>query len=253
MDNQLVAPIPFTKRQAFWASPEGAEVKARIAEKARRRWQDSAVREHHHKVLQAAWTPEMRSAAAKRAKADPERLKRARWHHTEESRRKQAAALRRSWQDPEVRARRLAAITSETRHKLSEAQSRVWARMDREERDHRTGAMRKRVMGGQYISVLEALVCTALNAVDVDYQIHAVIGPYVADFLVRVASLVIEADGSYWHNREGAPDHDAVRDAYMVEHGYRVVRIPESATQAEIEAILREELGPHAAHPTGRA
>ena len=73
MDDDFVAPIisPLTKRQAFWASPEGAETKARIAEKARLRWQDPANQERYRKAAQAAWTPEMREAAADRARADP--------------------------------------------------------------------------------------------------------------------------------------------------------------------------------------
>jgi very-short-patch-repair endonuclease len=127
--------------------------------------------------------------------------------------------------------------------------------MDSVEKDRRTAVMRKRVMGGQYMTSLEALVCTSLNAVDAWYQFHQVVGRYTADFLVPGARLVVEADGTYWHSREGAAEHDDARDGYMAEHGYRVLRIPDSATQAEIVAMLRDalDLGPDAAYPTGRA
>jgi very-short-patch-repair endonuclease len=110
--------------------------------------------------------------------------------------------------------------------------------MSPEEKDRRTVVMRKRVMGGQYMTTPEANVCTALNEVDVFYQLHKVIGRYTADFLV-LPNLVVEADGEYWHKAE----HDATRDAYMADHGYRVLRIPESASQEDIEAMLREALG----------
>ena len=50
------------------------------------------------------------------------------------------------------------------------------------------------------------------------------IGPYVADFYVSTARLVIEVDGSP-HDFGDRPEHDATRDRYMVERGYRVLRI----------------------------
>lgn len=56
------------------------------------------------------------------------------------------------------------------------------------------------------------------------------IGPYVADFCARSIRLVVELDGE---SHEFGPSSDQVRDAYMVEAGYAVLRFPN-------EEVLRE-------------
>jgi very-short-patch-repair endonuclease len=217
VDQSSAAPI--SRHKAFWQSPESAVSRQRIADKARERWKQPAYRERLEKAL----------VKARAAYSVP----------TPDSGQKIAAAQRRAWADEGIRARRLAAITPETRRKLSVAQTRVWANMTPEEKDRRTVVLRKRIMGGQYMTTLEARVCTAINELDVWYKFHKVIGRYTADFLLQ-PNLVVEADGAYWHSLN--PEHDATRDAYMAEHGYRVIRIPEQATQAEVETLLREAL-----------
>jgi len=49
------------------------------------------------------------------------------------------------------------------------------------------------------------------------------LGPYIADFYCHAAALVIEIDGPE-HRRERLV-HDARRDAWMVAHGIRTVRV----------------------------
>jgi len=76
------------------------------------------------------------------------------------------------------------------------------------------------------------------------------IGPYVADFYCASAKLVIEVDGAgHTDNRQIA--HDARRDAYMCELGYRVLRCPavdimrdpDEVAQGIVEAALAEASG----------
>ncbi len=98
------------------------------------------------------------------------------------------------------------------------------------------------IKGGNFVNRFEARVCQILNGMDLAYQLHKVVGPYVADLCIPAATLFVECDGEYWHGRAHMKGHDAARDAYMAEHGYRVLRIPEQATQDEIEAILREAM-----------
>ena len=50
------------------------------------------------------------------------------------------------------------------------------------------------------------------------------IDPYVADFYCSIARLVIEVDGQA-HDRSDRPQRDEARDAFLVERGYRVLRI----------------------------
>ena len=63
------------------------------------------------------------------------------------------------------------------------------------------------------------------------------IGPYVADFFVRDASLVIEIDGMS-HDFGDHPQRDAVRDRYLEEQGYRVVRLVASDIMDDLNAVL---------------
>jgi very-short-patch-repair endonuclease len=63
---------------------------------------------------------------------------------------------------------------------------------------------------------------------------QAPIGPYVVDFLCRESKLVIELDGG--QHVESA--RDAVRDAYITEQGYRVVRFWNSDVFANREGVL---------------
>jgi very-short-patch-repair endonuclease len=50
------------------------------------------------------------------------------------------------------------------------------------------------------------------------------IGPYVADFFVREAGLVIEIDGSP-HDFGDRPQRDEGREEYLRSRGFRVLRI----------------------------
>ena len=63
------------------------------------------------------------------------------------------------------------------------------------------------------------------------------IGPYVADFYIREASLVVEVDGGP-HDFGDRPERDVVRDHYMQEQGYRVVRIAAADVMKDVEAAL---------------
>ena len=63
------------------------------------------------------------------------------------------------------------------------------------------------------------------------------IGPYIADFFVRDASLVIEIDGMS-HDFGDHPQRDAVRDRYLEEQGYRVVRLVASDVMNGLDAVL---------------
>lgn len=78
------------------------------------------------------------------------------------------------------------------------------------------------------------------------YGIHvrkqAPIGPYIADFAMHSAKLVVEVDG-HFHAEPERMAKDQVRDAWLKSQGYRVVRITtgelETAFDGCIEEILR--------------
>lgn len=60
------------------------------------------------------------------------------------------------------------------------------------------------------------------------------VGPYFADFLCRELMIVVELDG-YSHNLRLA--HDAERDRFMAEAGYKVLRFTNADVQGNVEGV----------------
>jgi very-short-patch-repair endonuclease len=70
------------------------------------------------------------------------------------------------------------------------------------------------------------------------------LGPYVADFLSFRHRLVIEADGPA-HLTD--VEHDRVRDAWMTDQGFRVLRFPNAMIATDRHGVLSrilEAVGP---------
>jgi very-short-patch-repair endonuclease len=63
------------------------------------------------------------------------------------------------------------------------------------------------------------------------------IGPYVADFFIRDARLVVEVDGSP-HDYGDRPGRDAARDRYIEQQGYRVLRVAAIDVLRNLDGVL---------------
>lgn len=85
-------------------------------------------------------------------------------------------------------------------------------------------------------SRLERAIREALTADGRDFAEQVRVGNYHPDFLL--GSLVVEADGSYWHDRPDVAERDRRRDAWMTAHGYTVLRLREDVIDAGAAAIL---------------
>jgi very-short-patch-repair endonuclease len=62
------------------------------------------------------------------------------------------------------------------------------------------------------------------------------IGPYVVDFYCSEASLVVEIDGEA-HDRGDRPARDWLRDQFLQENGYRVLRIKAAEVLRDAGAV----------------
>ena len=78
------------------------------------------------------------------------------------------------------------------------------------------------------------------------------VGPYIVDFLCVAAKLIVEADGSQ-HDQNR---HDTLRDAYLADHGWKVLRFWNADVLRNRESVLDtivahvslfEETDPHPA------
>jgi very-short-patch-repair endonuclease len=63
------------------------------------------------------------------------------------------------------------------------------------------------------------------------------IGPYIADFYSREAQLVVEVDGVAAHSGEEAFEYDRARDTSMESLGLRVMRIPASEVEHNLDGV----------------
>ena len=66
-----------------------------------------------------------------------------------------------------------------------------------------------------------------------------VIGPYIVDFYIADAKLVIELDGSQHYELEGK-QRDAVRDSYLESLGLTVVRYSNAEINREFRAVCED-------------
>jgi very-short-patch-repair endonuclease len=62
------------------------------------------------------------------------------------------------------------------------------------------------------------------------------IGPYIVDFVCFHAQLVVEVDGGQHQGNET----DQARDAWLQEHGFRVLRFWDNKVLAELPAVLEK-------------
>jgi very-short-patch-repair endonuclease len=69
------------------------------------------------------------------------------------------------------------------------------------------------------------------------FRTQSPVGRYIADFYCHAARLVVEVDG---RTHEGERlDHDRARDAWMQEHGIRVVRVQAKELLTNLNGVLR--------------
>ena len=85
----------------------------------------------------------------------------------------------------------------------------------------------------------EVLLWSQLRASKAGFKVRRQhpIGPYVADFFLRDASLVIEIDGRS-HDFGVRPESDERRDHYLAERGYRTLRKDASDVMKNLQGVM---------------
>ncbi|WP_137865099.1 DUF559 domain-containing protein [Sphingomonas sp. 3F27E9-B] len=63
------------------------------------------------------------------------------------------------------------------------------------------------------------------------------VGPYVVDFFAREPLLIIEVDGEA-HERGNRPERDELRDRFLNENGYRVMRVRAVDVLRDLGAVV---------------
>jgi very-short-patch-repair endonuclease len=86
----------------------------------------------------------------------------------------------------------------------------------------------------------EALLWSELRGNKIGFKVRRQhpIGPYVVDFFIRDGALIIEIDGSS-HDYGDRPERDAVRESYLIDSGYRILRIAAGDVMRNLEGALK--------------
>lgn len=64
-----------------------------------------------------------------------------------------------------------------------------------------------------------------------------IIGNYIVDFFCPSKQLIIEVDGKYYY-AEDNQDFDAIRDAYLSQQGYKVLRFINEQVLCNIDQVI---------------
>jgi very-short-patch-repair endonuclease len=64
------------------------------------------------------------------------------------------------------------------------------------------------------------------------------LGPWVADFFLPKANLVLECDGVYWHGRPEVVKRDRMKNGWMRRHNYTIVRLTEAEIRQDVSAAV---------------
>ncbi len=78
--------------------------------------------------------------------------------------------------------------------------------------------------------------CLAGSALGAKFSRQMPVGPYFADFLCRELLIVVELDG---FSHDARQEHDAARDRFMAQAGYRVLRFTNGDVRTNIEGVVR--------------
>jgi very-short-patch-repair endonuclease len=83
----------------------------------------------------------------------------------------------------------------------------------------------------------EKLLWAELRKLDLHVRRQVPMGPYIADFAIHGAKLIIEVDGAR-HDLDENQLHDALRDAWFTSQGYRTLRIRNSAILNDLNGVI---------------
>lgn len=88
-------------------------------------------------------------------------------------------------------------------------------------------------------SSIELIMREELERRNIKHIPQAPIGKYIADFLL-VRGIIVECDGTYWHSIKWVIKKDTVRDLYLNNHGYTILRFTEDRIRADITCCVDE-------------
>ena len=82
---------------------------------------------------------------------------------------------------------------------------------------------------------IERAVAALLDSLKITYMAQHPLGRFLCDFYIPSANLVLEADGSYWHSLPTNQARDRRKNTFLLNHGYRIIRLPENKINDDLD------------------
>ena len=89
--------------------------------------------------------------------------------------------------------------------------------------------------------MMYSALLSAFHPYCVTVSAQCIIGPYIADFCIFPAKLIVEIDDSI-HNTKKARIHDASRTTYLQHRGYRIIRFTNSKVFLDSKPLVQQVL-----------
>lgn len=87
-------------------------------------------------------------------------------------------------------------------------------------------------------SSIEVMIEEGLIETGVDFVAQKKMAHFLCDFYIPSAKLVVECDGDYWHAKPDVAERDARKDAWLISHGQRVIRLSETDIKADRDECI---------------
>ncbi len=133
--------------------------------------------------------------------------------------------------------------SKENKEKLSRATKAHWNSLSDKQQEQRIAPFIKAGLNSGKLgpTSIELIMQAIFDKFDIKYETQKPIGKYLVDIYLPAYNLVVECDGDYWHNREGAKEKDNFRDDFMIKKGYKIKRLTE--TRIRKLAIIHNVIG----------
>lgn len=115
-------------------------------------------------------------------------------------------------------------FSDEHRRNMSIARKALWASLGEIARQEAVLTSIKNLKKPR-VSKIEDKLAEWLRILKLNFVRQYRIGTYFVDFLISECNWIIECDGIYWHSQPKRVEHDIIRDRYLKDLGYTVIRI----------------------------
>lgn len=82
---------------------------------------------------------------------------------------------------------------------------------------------------------IEIAIEKLLISMGIVYKSQKPLGKFVCDFYIKSSRLIIECDGIYWHSKPEQIEKDRIKDAWLIAHSYKVLRLNNKEIFGDIE------------------